>query len=253
MASFEDELKRFENVIRRLGNLALVNKKIIVRGKENIVKEGPNIIIGNHIGSFKDVALLFRIVPRPIFFNANKQIFTRQEFSFLVKKHLHRHLKRFGLFLNFLLNPFKFLFVDYVSSRIAKVGTIPVDLYAHDKRDAIGRCEEYMHKGRAIVSLQGRGRVKPKDSNPYVALFGRGASIVAHNIYKNEKISVPVTPLAIFGTQVPFLVPRKILLNIGRPMFIKDYWAGEFDETVERFKNALEAAVHRLFLDLIRT
>jgi len=53
----------------------LFSKKISVRGAENFVREGPNIIVGNHVGSYKDVAILFKTVPRPIFFIANKMIF----------------------------------------------------------------------------------------------------------------------------------------------------------------------------------
>jgi 1-acyl-sn-glycerol-3-phosphate acyltransferase len=78
MASFEEEFRRFEPVIRRLSFLALLGKKVEVKHDENFIKEGPNIIVGNHIGSFKDVAIILRIVPRPIFFTANRMIFSRE-------------------------------------------------------------------------------------------------------------------------------------------------------------------------------
>jgi len=252
MASFESELKRLEKGVLRLTNLALFPKKIEVRGRENFVLQGPNIIVGNHIGSHKDVGLLFKIVPRPIFFTANKMIFNESDFSFLVRKHLHRHMKDFGLVLHFLLNPFYALVVDYISSNIARVGSIPVDL-AGGRAEAIKKCEDYLKKGRAVIALQGRGRIDPKDANPYVKRFRRGASLMAYDLYQEERLPVPVTPLAIFGTHLPFPVPGTVKINVGGPMFVKDHMKSSATETVEAFRDALEDRVKSLLLDIIRT
>ncbi|MCK7518490.1 MAG: hypothetical protein MZV64_12615 [Ignavibacteriales bacterium] len=76
--------------------LFLLPKKIDLRGAENFVREGPNIIIGNHCGAYKDVSLLLRTVPRMIYFTANQMIFTREQASELVRTHLHRHMGKFG-------------------------------------------------------------------------------------------------------------------------------------------------------------
>ena len=252
MASFESELKRLEKGILRLTNLALFPKKIEVWGRENFVLQGPNIIVGNHIGSQKDVGLLFKIVPRPIFFTANKMIFNEGDLSFLVRKHLHRHLKDFGLFLHLLLNPFYALVVNYISSNIARVGSIPVDLDG-GRAEAIRKCEDYLRKGRAVVTLQGRGRVDPRDAHPYIKRFRHGASVMAYDLYQGERLSVPVTPLAIFGTHVPFPVPGTVKINVGEPMYVKDYLRGAASETIEAFRDALEKRVRSLFLAIIRT
>jgi len=249
--SYEDELKRLGKAIRILTDAALFPKKVEVRGRENFVGEGPNLIIGNHIGSYKDVGLLFRIVPRPIFFTANKMIFTKKQFNFLVRKHLHRHLKDFGLFINLMLKPFKSLIVDYISSNIARIGTIPVDMY-HSNRENIESCQRYLRAGKAVITLQGRGRVKPKEPNPYVAQFKRGASIMAHNLSR-EGIPVPVTPLAIFGTHIAFPVPGTIIVNVGPAMFIEDFRRGDESATIEAFRQALEARVKSLLLEILRS
>jgi 1-acyl-sn-glycerol-3-phosphate acyltransferase len=90
-----------------------------------------------------------------------------------------------------------------------------------------------------------------KNPNPYVGYFKRGASVLSYNMYKEEGISVPVTPIAMLGTQVPFLVPTKIRVKIGEPMYITDYLAGEFAETVDKFREALEKRVKTLILDII--
>lgn len=251
MATFEEEFERIKPVVRWLSNFALLGKRIKVNGEENFIKKGPNIIVGNHIGSFKDVATLFKVIPRPIFFTANKMIFSKEEFNALIRKHLRRHMKNFGLFLELILNPLKSHFVNYISNNIAKVGTIPVDIY-HGKRQAIKQLQEYLKQGRAIITLQGRGRVMNKDPHPHVSSFKRGASIIAYNLYRNEEISVPVTPLALFGTHIPFMIPMKIRVNVGGPMYISDYWGGGVEETIEKFRSALEIRVKELFLEILR-
>ena len=72
-----------------------------------------------------------------------------------------------------------------------------------------------------------------------------------YNLYTENGISVPVTPIAMFGTQVPFLVPTKVKVNVGEPMYIKDYLTGGFEESVERFRRALEDMVKKLLFDIL--
>lgn len=252
MKTFEKELRRIEPAARRLSFIALLGKKIMVKGKENFVKSGPNIIVGNHIGTFKDIATLYKIIPRPIFFTANKMIFDKDEFNFLIKKHLRRHLKNFAPFFHFLINPVKTYIVNYVSTNIQKVGTIPVGMY-QKKVQAIEICQEYLKKGRAIIALQGRGRVMKHSLHPYVSTFKRGTSIIAYNMFKEQQIKVPVTPIAFFGTHVPLLVPAKIWINVGEPMYVTDYMAAEFRESINTFREALERKVKDLFTEILRS
>ena len=246
MRTYEEEFEAIRKSVDRITRLLLFPKKIDLRGAENFAREGPEIIVGNHIGSYKDVSIMVRIRPRLNYFTANKEIFTREGASALVLRHLHRHMGKFGGFVHVILNPFYAFMVTFVSSNIARIGTIPVDLQG-SRRDSVLRCQDYLRRGRAVIALQGRGRVQPKDPNPYVAGFRRGVSIMAYNLYKKSGISVPVTPLSIFGTHIMWGVPATIKVNVGRPLFIKDYWdAGEVP-TVERFRAALELAVSGLF------
>ena len=249
MATFEEEYKRIEKVVGFLARTLLFPKSIDVRGGENFIKEGPNIIVGNHIGSYKDIGVLIEVVPRMIFFTANKMIFNRREASDLVLRHLHRHMGRFGGFVHFLFNPIYSFLVDYVSGHASRVGSIPVDIYGH-KRLSIFKCQDYLRKGRAVIALQGRGRVDPADPNPYVKKFRRGVPIMAYNLFREEGCSVPVTPLSIFGTHIAWGVPARIKVNVGPPMFIRDYWGGGGEvETVEKFRKALERTVDGLFIE----
>lgn len=252
MTTIDEELKKKEPVIRFLSNFALLGKRIVIKGQENFIKKGPSIIIGNHIGSFKDIATLFKIVPRPVFFTANKMIFSKEEFNHLIRKHAKRHLKNFGLFLDLVLRPIKSVFVNYISTNIGKVGMIPVDMYG-GKTPAMKLCQEYLRNGKAIITLQGRGRVLKREPNPYVSYFRRGASIISYNLYQEDGIAVPVTPLAMFGTHFPFLIPAKIKVNVGEPMYIIDYLSEGFEESVNRFREALEKRVKSLFFELLES
>jgi 1-acyl-sn-glycerol-3-phosphate acyltransferase len=133
-----------------------------------------------------------------------------------------------------------------VSGNAARVGSIPVDIYG-SKRESILKCQDYLRKGRAVIALQGRGRVHPKDPNPYVKSFRRGVSIMAYNLFKQDGFAVPVTPMSIFGTHIMWGVPATIKVNVGRPLFIRDYWTGDETSTVEKFRAALEQTVSSLF------
>jgi 1-acyl-sn-glycerol-3-phosphate acyltransferase len=246
MESTEKEFQSIKGFVDKATHVLLFPKKIDLRGAENFVREGPNVIVGNHIGAYKDVSVLLRTVPRMIYFTANKMIFTREGASQLVLRHLHRHMGRFGGFVHLLLLPYFSFMVDFVSGHITRVGTIPVDMYG-SKRDAIYKCQDYLRQGRAIITLQGRGRVHPRDPNPYVKRFRRGVSIMAYNLYKKDGVSLPVTPVSLFGTHIMWGVPTTIRMNVGPPLFIKDYWDSEESGTIEAFRAALERTVTGLF------
>src|SRR5512138_2819933 len=246
MGTYEEEFKSIWPTVDRTTRLLLLPKKIDLRGAENFVREGPNVIIGNHSGSYKDVSVLIRTVPRMIFFTANQMIFSREGASELVLRHLHRHMGEFGSFVHVLLNPFYTFMVNFVSGHIARIGTIPVDLYGR-KHESILRCQDYLRHGRAVIAVQGRGRVFPRDPNPYVREFRRGVAIMAYNLYKHGGLSVPVTPLSIFGTHIMWGVPATIKVNVGPPLFVKDHWTGEEVSTVEAFRAALQRTVTGLF------
>lgn len=250
MSTFEEELIKIGPVLRRLRKISLLGKKIILEGEENLIKKGPNLIVGNHIGSYKDIAVLFETMPRPIFFTANRMIFHKKELNFLIKKHLRRHLKDLGVFFYRLFTPLRMYFVEFISTNISGVGTIPVDLEG-SKRQAMIKCQEYVENGKAVVLLHGTGRIIKSNPNPYVSEFRKGASIISYNLFKEKGLSVPVTPLAMFGTHLPFLIPMKIKVSVGKPMFIKDYMNDNFDESVIRFRNAMEKRVRKLLYGLV--
>jgi len=251
MTGHEEELHRQIRIIQRLVRIALFGKKVIVHGEENFVPEGPNILVGNHIGSYKDVATLLSIVPRDIYFTANQMIFDYSGFNRLIRSYLSKSFKEFGLFLYEFMTPLRIAFVNYVSTYISRIGTIPVDLEG-SRRGAINRCRGYLAEGKAVVLLQGKGRIDKSCSFPYVSPFRRGAAIMSYNLLKENDLSVPVTPIAFFGTHLPYVVPARIHVNVGPPLHIEDFWAGDFPETVERFSREMEKRVRSLFREIVR-
>ncbi len=252
MPTTEEELLRFKPQIERIVRLALFPKKVVECGAEHIPETGPVILISNHCGTIKDPAALFRIVPRPLFFNANRMLFNRDELDFLIRKHLRRHFKSYGLALDRMLGPLKAMFVRFVSTNIARLGTIPADMYDRSNLSAVALFMEYLRAGRALVSMQGRGRVHPDERNPYVKAFGRGVPYIAYRLKTEEGLDVPVVPLSIFGTQRAWGVPGKVRVNIGRPLFIRDYLGGDSEAAVERFRAALQSTVEKLLRESLR-
>ncbi len=251
MSTFEEEFLRVQPTLQKWISLLLLGKTIEVRGGGHFIREGPSLIVGNHCGAFKDIGVVVRSVPRPVFFTANRLIFTPEDFDTLIRKHLVRHLGESGVALNALLRPLKGALIRFVTKNIGKVGTIPVDL-REGREDTRRRIQRYLELGRAVVALQGRGRVQVRDPHPYVSQFRPGTAAIAHNLYLESGILVPVTPLAIYGSQKPWLVPGTIKVNVGEPMFIRDHIGTAANDVVERFRSALEARVKALFLALLK-
>jgi hypothetical protein len=248
---YEREIRSLQPVIHWLRRIALLGKKVVVSGSPNFIESGPNIIVGNHIGSFKDIAVLFKEIPCYLFFTANRMIFNKRDFNTLIRDYLKYSLKEFGLFLDLLLKPWKAPLVDYIARNISKIGTIPVDLYG-GKRSAIGYCEERLRENRTIVLLQGGGKIEKASENPYVSSFRRGPAVICYNLFR-EGLEVPVTPLAMFGTHWPVFVPNTIYVKAGAPMTIKQYMTGDAAKTIAAFRQAMEDRVRTLLLECIVT
>src|SRR4030042_2980151 len=144
MPTYEKELLLFKPQIERIVNFALFPKKVVGRGAGHIPETGPVILISNHCGTIKDPSALYRVVSRPVFFNANRMLFNRDELDFLIRKLLRRHFKSYGLALDRMLGPLKTLFVRFVSTNIARIGTIPADLYDRSNLSAVALFMDYL-------------------------------------------------------------------------------------------------------------
>ena len=188
MTTIEEEFEKLRPIFDKCSRIGLFANRLDVKGVENFVKKGPTIIIGNHIGTLKDAFTIYKIVPRSFVFTSNRMIFDKGELNYLIRKHLKRHLKGFGIFVNTVIKPIKIPAINFATQTVRKVGAIPVDLYS-SRRDAILKCQETVKAGRALILLQGRGRVMKNNPNPYVSPVRKGAAIISYNLYTNEGIS----------------------------------------------------------------
>ncbi len=247
MDTKEKELERFKPVIKVLTMVSLLGKKIAVKGKENLVKTGPNIIVANHIGSFKDVAVLFKIIPRPIFFSANKMLFTKEGLNFLIKKYTQINFGKLGAIFYAACFPSRELLVKFVTNNISKTGTIPVDLYSsrtNRNKLLFKKWKEYLLNDKVVVVLQGRGTPTStiKRNNYYMYPFKKGFAVIASLLHEKET-SVPITPIAITGAQKAWGIPGKIKVNIGRPVYPKD-------NNIKKLKTIIETKVKNLLIEI---
>jgi 1-acyl-sn-glycerol-3-phosphate acyltransferase len=248
----ELELLKILPKVNRICSFFLFGKKLDVRGLSNFPEKGPSLIVGNHAGSFKDIAVIVKIIPRTFFFTANKSLFTKKDMNLLVNMHLNRHLKEFGPVVNMALKPVTIPLRNFLANNLPKVGTIPVDLLG-SKRKAIAQSQEYLEKGRAVILLQGRGRVHPENPHPYINPFRRGPAVLCYNLYKELGISVPVTTVTMFGTHKPWIEPGKVKVQVGKPLYIRDYLTDNFETTVQSFREAMETQTRRHFYELLRS
>ncbi len=242
----ELELLKILPKVNRICSFFLFGKKLEAHGLSNFPKKGPSLIVGNHAGSFKDIAVVVKIIPRTFFFTANKSLFTKKDVNFLITTHLNRHLKEFGPVVNMALKPLSIPLRNFCANNLPKVGTIPVDLLG-SKRSAIAKSQEYLEKGRAVILLQGRGRVHPENPHPYINPFRRGPAVLCYNLYKERGISVPVTTVTMLGTHKPWIEPARIKVHVGKPLYIRDYLAENFETTIQNFREAMETQTRRHF------
>ncbi len=248
----ELELLKILPKVNRICSFFLFGKKLDVRGLSNFPEKGPSLIVGNHAGSFKDIAVIVKIIPRTFFFTANKSLFTKKDVNLLITTHLNRHLKEFGPVVNMGLKPLTIPLRNFCANNLPKVGTIPVDLLG-SKRKAIAQSQEYLEKGRAVILLQGRGRVHPENPHPYINPFRRGPAVLCYNLYKERGISVPVTTVTMFGTHKPWIEPGRVKVQVGKPLYIRDYLTDNFETTVQSFREAMENQTRRHFYALLKS
>ncbi len=251
MDAYGKKFARLRPKVLKLSRFSLFGKKVLVQGLDNLPSHGPTVIVGNHIGSYKDIAVLFLMAPRQIHFTANQQIFNRNAFHSLIRIHLKRHMKEFGLLLDVALRPLKVPFVNFIADNIAAVGSIPVDLLK-GRSHALLKCAKFLQDGRAVVLLQGRGRINPRDSHPYMSPFRRGPAILCFNVYRTEGMEVPLVPVAMYGTHLPWVTPGTIKVQVGKPLYISQYLGRDFAHTISRFRDAMEKRVRIMLYELVK-
>jgi 1-acyl-sn-glycerol-3-phosphate acyltransferase len=122
----------------------------------------------------------------------------------------------------------------------------------HGKTEALQRCRDFVLEGRAVVMLQGRGRINPRDPYPFVSDFRHGPAVLCAEIFRDHGIDVPVVPIAMYGTHLPWVVPGKVKIWVGRPLRVSDYWEDDTSESISRFRSAMEERTRGLIYRLVK-
>ncbi|MBW2990483.1 hypothetical protein KY348_02130 [Candidatus Woesearchaeota archaeon] len=262
----EKARKIYDKKARPVASFAIVENRFSWKGAKNKVEEGLNIVVSNHPGAHKDIASLIALYLRQLSFLANQEIFTQSEFDKLIRNYVKEFCddkfkkvllaKVISDSLNLLLTPIRLLIVNYISPKMADSGTIPVSIRKKNgNSDYKQIVESYLLNDLAVVFMQHNKNRKPSSYDPRnheIREFTYGAPKAAYDLLMNHDINVPVTPISIKGTSGFWFKPfGQIKVNIGEPMFIKDYLTGLTSSSERRtlyeFKNALEKRVVELY------
>ncbi|MEW5901159.1 MAG: hypothetical protein AB1715_06830 [Acidobacteriota bacterium] len=245
---------RFEGNL--LKNLFLAPNRLEIHGLENKIEEGPCLIVCNHSGAAKDVAVIYRIFERMVFYCAMYYLFDRDTLSREIRVNYMRQLVPAKLpraIVDLVLTPIRETFAWYVASRLTEIGTLPFKAEhlpregrAMDHENIRELIQAYLLAGRAVVLMQA-DTVRRSTYHPYVSRFKRGAASIAYELFqRKESLEVPVTPISIYGAEGLLTIGKQIVARVGEPMTIKPFL--DRPEPVESFTAALEKRV----ADLIR-
>jgi len=235
------------------------NGLITCNGLENIIKDGPNIIIINHPGVGKDIALLLKVYERQLFFTASDFVFSKE--TILNKFKGYCGNKYGGRFKYDILKPLANSFSDFLPSKMKKYEMIPISLKSDLSREqvvqslkkSIDMAKDYLKKERAIVFFQMNTDISKKYSKEYAVSkyhnylfkFHNTVSRIIHELYKGG-LYIPITPVAFYGGEGinPF---RKIVMNIGEPVYLESI---KENNSIPEFTNILEQKVANLLIDV---
>ena len=208
------------------------NRYVSYIGRENIVKEGPNLIIANHPGIGRDIAAILTANDRQLYFLTAHYMFNNKESLEYIKSALGRVLYP-------LMYPFAFVFAKYLSGSLNKFEMIPINKnYQGDKiefakniRQSIDKVKEYLLKDRAVVIFQIPLDIlktirhqeirfkKHSEYHHYIPKFHPTVGKIVYELYQEYRLNVPVSPISIYGAEGlnPF---KRMVLNFGKPMNI---------------------------------
>lgn len=208
---------------------------IIIKGLENILESGPNLIVANHPGIGRDVAGVCLTYRRRLYFLAAHYLFDESE---LLLKHIKPAL---GEVLFRILYPIARKFASYLSRQMQELEMIPINKeYQNDRRklvtnlrEALNKVKEFLTKGRAVVIFPirynllntiGRKSIvsrEPSKYNPYIPQLSSTIAKIIFELWREHGLNIPVTPIAIARAEGlnPF---RRMRVNIGAPLTIQE-------------------------------
>lgn len=238
------------------------NRYVTYIGRENIVKEGPNLIIANHPGIGRDIAGILTANDRQLYF-------LTAHYMFDIKESLEYIKSALGRLLYPIMYPFAFIFAKYLSGKLNKFEMIPINKsYQGDKieftkniRQSINQVKEYLLKDRAVVIFQipldilktiGHQEIRFKkysEYHPYIPQFHSTVGKIVYELYQEHGLKVPVSPISIYGAEGlnPF---KRMVLNFGKPMNITSCIDNSIvGNPINNFTRCLEKKVADLLIE----
>lgn len=227
---------------RSLGAAFRIGKKIYIKGLENRVESGANLILASHAHAWADITALFKAYSkrgegqRQLIFSPNREIYDLEQFRSLTERYVEKTWGKEALEkLRFKLAipPFTKL----VSSSIQGIESVPFDL--RNMRNNIMAKKEikYLlwHRQRAVAILEFY-----KDSHSLKPMFlvSRGSIKIPLELF--DKYGIDECPITMFATRVE---GKDIYINIGKPEHILrfSYKDEEKKERKERAKTINDA------------
>jgi 1-acyl-sn-glycerol-3-phosphate acyltransferase len=208
-------------------------------GVDRINPKGPVLITPNHVG-WKDIFFISGMIRRTVHFVANSRLFNEKACRELLDNY-------FGKFIRcpVLQKPMHLwngYFSKFMVERIRGVGAIPAMLHSQNYSffDAI---KDAFNREKLVCIFPQGVRTGPPDAS---RRFKLGISKVLHDYYVESRISVPVYPVGITGTDRFYHPGMQLGFFVGAPLYIHDYIQSNDFETYISFTNALKEAVLQL-------
>lgn len=246
-------------------NIFLYFNTIKYYGLENIIQEESGILAPNHVGSAKDIFTLyktFKEIDTQLFFGARNELFDKGKVFEMAKHHIHKYT---GV-LSYIMPDWRLEeFAEFCSSSLERVGTLPLNINGKDSSrrtdnlKALDKMEQYVTEmSRQLVIFQFDKKAS-RDKNVVFHAAKKGAPTVAYNAYVHKGISVPVYPVAIFGSHelMPWhilteLSKKPIKVNIGEPLYISSFIdSSDPAKSIESMRCALGDGIKRLLHDVV--
>jgi hypothetical protein len=191
-----------------------------------------------------------------LFYGARSEMFDKEKFYALIKKHLKRHLKEFS---HLVRDSQIRRFADYTESNLPKIGTIPLDVNGGSNRQALRIMEQYLSEyHRKVVLFQ--VDIQPKKGYKYNLFHGAkpGAAILASRVYEKYGMDVPVVPVGIYGSKglipldymITHLARKPIKIRVGQPLYITSFL--EQENPIQSMTAALEESIWGLLLETLK-
>jgi 1-acyl-sn-glycerol-3-phosphate acyltransferase len=238
------------------------NKYISYIGCENIVKDGPSLIIANHTGIGRDIAGILTVVDRQIYFLTSHYMFNKRELLQYIKTTL-------GRIIYYISYPFLFIFAKYLSEKLTQLEMIPINKsYSGDKieltkniRQSIEKVKEYLLKDRAVVIFQSRLDMlktighqeitfkKQSGFHHYIPKFHPTVGKIVYELFQEHGLKVPVSPISIYGGEGlnPF---KRMVLNVGEPITITScIESSTIGNPINNFTQCLEKKIADLLIE----